>query len=438
VDDSISGSNGFSENVQQANEYGYDYNGNLTSDANKGYTSILYNCLNLPKRVGTTNEYISYIYDAAGTKLAKIGTSSNYTYYAGSFVYSGSSLSYILTKEGMWLPGGNYQYYLKDHLGNTRLAVNTSGQGGTVVQQTDYYPFGMDIACYNGGLDNMYRYNGKEFQEDVINSKALSWYDYGARFYDPAIGRWHILDMVADLAYSWTPYRYAFNNPLRFIDPNGMTEEERIKAINIARSLLGKIYDSLIPQNDRVANGRLDCSGLVRYSIMQNESINDPFNSNGNGVSQIIKNSRKEDLNDVREGDLVVIKSGENENGHTGFITNIVRRDGKVVRYTLLHAERSWRNKYTGKMEGGDINETVIEIGSEDGYAKSSYNHRYYQWDNPETKNKKQKKSFDSNEKDQYTAEQDNTSVDNSRLKRLLINLPQGNYIVVNGQIVAQ
>jgi hypothetical protein len=71
----------------------------------------------------------------------------------------------------MWLPGGNYQYYLKDHLGNTRLAVNTSGQGGTVVQQTDYYPFGMDIACYNGGLDNKYRYNGKEFQEDVINSK---------------------------------------------------------------------------------------------------------------------------------------------------------------------------------------------------------------------------------------------------------------------------
>jgi hypothetical protein len=161
VDDVVTGTNGFSELVKQANEYGYDGNGNLIKDDNKGYNSILYNYLNLPKRVGTTSQYISYVYDATGTKLAKINTSGVYTWYAGSFVYSGSSLSYVLNREGMWLPGGNYEYYLKDHLGNTRLVVNTSGTGGTVVQQTDYYPFGMDIAVYNGGLDNKYRYNGK-------------------------------------------------------------------------------------------------------------------------------------------------------------------------------------------------------------------------------------------------------------------------------------
>ena len=220
VDDSA-GSAGFSENVQQSNEYGYDPNGNLTSDANKGYTSIQYNYLNLPKRIDGSSEHISYIYDAGGTKLAKVATAGTYTYYAGSFVYNGSSLNYILTREGMWLPGGNYQYYLKDHLGNTRLAVNTSGQGGTVVQQTDYYPFGMDIACYNGGLDNKYRYNGKEFQEDVINSKALSWYDYGARFYDPAIGRWHIPDDLGEIMYEESPFCYVGNNPILRIDPDG-------------------------------------------------------------------------------------------------------------------------------------------------------------------------------------------------------------------------
>jgi hypothetical protein len=161
IDDTVTGTNGFSELVKQANEYGYDGNGNLIKDDNKGYNSILYNYLNLPKRVGTTSQYISYVYDAAGTKLAKINTSGVYTWYAGSFVYSGSSLTYIMHREGMWLPGGNYEYYLKDHLGNTRLVVNTSGTGGTVVQQTDYYPFGMDIAVYNGGMDNKYRYNGK-------------------------------------------------------------------------------------------------------------------------------------------------------------------------------------------------------------------------------------------------------------------------------------
>ena len=221
MDDAVTGSQGFSESVKQANEYGYDVNGNLTSDANKGYSSILYNYLNLPRRIGTASQYISYLYDAAGTKLAKIGTANDTTYYAGSFIYSGSSLNYILHREGMYLPGGNYQYFLKDHLGNTRLVVNTVGTGGAIAQQTDYYPFGMDIASYNGGLDNKYRYNGKEFQNDVINSRNLQWYDYGARFYDPVIGRWHSVDPSAEDYFSCSPYVYVGNNPIRRVDPDG-------------------------------------------------------------------------------------------------------------------------------------------------------------------------------------------------------------------------
>jgi len=222
VDDAVAGDYGFTEYVKQANEYTFDGNGNLTSDANKGYNSIQYNYLNLPKRVGTTEQFITYIYDATGTKLAKVGTGGTYTYYTGSFVYSGSSLKYIMHREGMYLPGGNYQYYLKDHLGNTRLVVNTSGTGGTVVQQTDYYPFGMDIATYNGGIDNKYRYNSKEFQDDMINGKRLEWYDYGARFYDPQIGRWHTIDPKAETYLAISPYTFVANNPIMFLDPNGM------------------------------------------------------------------------------------------------------------------------------------------------------------------------------------------------------------------------
>ena len=152
------------------------------------------------------------------------------TWYAGSFVYWGiynaGSLKYIIHPEGLYLSGGNYQYFLKDHLGNTRLAVNTVGTGGTIVQQTDYYPFGMDITSYNGGLDNNYRYNGKEFQTDLINVGHLDWYDYGARFYDPAIGRWHSVDPAADRYPNISPFAYCANNPMIYIDPTGMYIEE--------------------------------------------------------------------------------------------------------------------------------------------------------------------------------------------------------------------
>ncbi|MGV3502984.1 MAG: DUF6443 domain-containing protein [Adhaeribacter sp.] len=88
-----------------------------------------------------------------------------------------------------------------------------------IVQENHYDPWGLNLAGIEmrGRPDFKFQYNGKERQSDL----GLEWTDYGARFYDPQLGRWHVVDPMADNAESWTPYNYVFNNPVRLTDPDG-------------------------------------------------------------------------------------------------------------------------------------------------------------------------------------------------------------------------
>jgi RHS repeat-associated protein len=63
-----------------------------------------------------------------------------------------------------------------------------------------------------------YKYNGKEWQDEL----GLNFYDYGARNYDPAIGRWMNIDLLAEKFNSMSPYVYGLNDPANVIDPDGM------------------------------------------------------------------------------------------------------------------------------------------------------------------------------------------------------------------------
>jgi RHS repeat-associated protein len=209
----------------------------LIKDDNKQITSIQYNHLNLPVHIDIATKpaqeggRIEYLYDAAGIKLRQtkyIGaTPDEETNYIGNFAYEGeSSLKYIITDDGRLIPktggGFEYEYFIKDHLGNTRLTVQDSSGFAAIKQENHYYPFGMVMSGQSWRNStqttrNDYLYNGKEFQDEL----GLDWYDYGARFYDPQIGRWHSVDPMSEKRNWLSPYQYVQNNPLVLIDPTG-------------------------------------------------------------------------------------------------------------------------------------------------------------------------------------------------------------------------
>lgn len=91
---------------------------------------------------------------------------------------------------------------------------------GPVVQSDNYYPFGLTFNSYSreNSVANQYLYNGKEKQDEL----GLDWLDYGARMYMPEIGRWGVVDPLAENSISMTPYHYAGNSPIAFYDPNGL------------------------------------------------------------------------------------------------------------------------------------------------------------------------------------------------------------------------
>lgn len=85
------------------------------------------------------------------------------------------------------------------------------------MQVNDYYPFGGLHSQPVGNPVNKYLWSGKERQTDL----NLGWDDFGARFYDPAIGRFATVDRLAEVYHDVSPYIYSMNNPIRFIDPDG-------------------------------------------------------------------------------------------------------------------------------------------------------------------------------------------------------------------------
>ena len=254
ISDAVSGPNyagafHFIDNNDSYYEYAYDRNGNMTLDFNRKISQIEYNFLNLPKNVTMRNNagYMSYTYDALGTKLRKAylvygtnGTEGGYYDYMGEFVYNGTTLEQVRFDGGYISFAANglpqYHYYHQDHLGNIRTVTDAGGQ---VEQRRSYYPFGTSFKESATTDDNRLKFSGKELER----LHGLNDYDFGARTYVPTIGRFTQIDPLCEKYYHVSPYVYCENNPIWFVDKNGMEPGDYFKTRNAAAIDFGIYYN---------------------------------------------------------------------------------------------------------------------------------------------------------------------------------------------------
>ncbi len=274
--------NGF---LTAGGEMTYDANGNMLTNDFKEITSIKYDYFNMPTEIDVKNSHISNFYDADGTKTKMVaGDKTNF--YLEGVVYSSETEGYEIYYNGGRLAWDKndekfyYEYHIDDHLGNGRLWFSDrNGDGvidcqdpnsGEILQVKDYYPFGMEhkIGWQVPLTDrkNNYTYNGKEHEGDLT-----SYLDYGARWYDPSIGRFMKHDRFADNFPEQSPYLYASNNPIIFIDMNGdsswpVIREWTQQDFKNYQSFVSDEVEEIQDNEERFDCADLACSLLIRFA----------------------------------------------------------------------------------------------------------------------------------------------------------------------------
>ena len=208
----------------------------------------------------------SAIISSTGPRTVLMWNAEYNTYGNGSNI----NLTYKYNSDGTW----KKYYNINDHLGNVRTVLQKDGTTGTIVKQFDYAPFG---AVLNSTDIKRTKFIGKE------KDKESNYADHGVRKYDDEIGRFTSIDPLWEKYYSLTPYQYAGNNPVSFLDGNGMEYYVGIDGTMLNREVKDKDDPTVYlvegsGEEETLTNigkkgGIIDASKILEYILEKNIEI---------------------------------------------------------------------------------------------------------------------------------------------------------------------
>lgn len=278
---------------QNAGNYVYDEIGNLIKNTKEDNGAIDWNVYGKILKITKPTGNITYTYDPSGNRVSKLNNSGTTWYVRDAqgntlAIYNGTSLSvtwkeqqlYGSSRLGIWTPNlnlattsisksqlefgksGNKFFELTNHLGNVIATISDKRlQTGSptptflpdIINAQDYYSFGMIQPnrqfTVTGASKYRYGFNGKENDNEIKldgngNEVAGAQQDYGMRIYDPRVGRFLSVDPLNKSYPFYTPYSFAGNNPIKFIDLDGEEEYDPTQdPFFVAKLLTTTFYD---------------------------------------------------------------------------------------------------------------------------------------------------------------------------------------------------